>query len=101
MLGNLDGDSTNDFYRRGETDPLSNSISERNLLEEFKTCECYFITTTIYLYNLVILLGTALHTHASSCGFQAACFYELNSHSSKLIVGQDFDYSLRPATFDG
>lgn len=67
MLGNLDGDSTNDFYRRGETDPLSNSISEQNLLEEFKTCECYFITTTIDLYHLVLLLGTALHyTHTSS-----------------------------------
>ena len=41
MLGNLDGDPTNDFYRRGETIPLPNSISERDLLEEFKTCELY------------------------------------------------------------
>ena len=37
MLGNFDGDSTNDFYRRDST-PLPNSISERALLEEFKTC---------------------------------------------------------------
>ena len=39
MLGNFDGDSTNDFYRRGESSPLPNTISERELFEEFKTCK--------------------------------------------------------------
>ena len=39
MLGNLDSDSSNDFYRRGESNPLSNDISERALLNEFITCE--------------------------------------------------------------
>ena len=41
MLGNLDGDPTNDFYRRGESNPLPNYISERALLDEFRTCECH------------------------------------------------------------
>lgn len=39
MLGNLDGDPTNDFYRRGEANPLPNTISERDLFQEFKTCK--------------------------------------------------------------
>lgn len=39
MLGNFDGDSTNDFYRRGESSPLPNTISERELFDEFKTCK--------------------------------------------------------------
>ena len=38
MLGNLDDDQTNDFYRRGETQQLPNSISERDLFDEFKSC---------------------------------------------------------------
>lgn len=40
FLGNLDDDSTNDFYRRRSNTPLSNSISERDLLEHLKTCRC-------------------------------------------------------------
>ena len=38
MLGNLDDDPTNDFYRRGETEHLPNSISERELFREFQSC---------------------------------------------------------------
>lgn len=39
FLGNLDGDPTNDFIRRGETTPLPNNIRERDLLNEFQTCK--------------------------------------------------------------
>lgn len=39
FLGNLDGNPTNDFVRRGESNPLSNNIRERDLLREFETCE--------------------------------------------------------------
>ncbi len=38
FLGNLDNNPTNDFYRRGSTTPLSNSISEKQLLEHLITC---------------------------------------------------------------
>ena len=38
FLGNFDGDKTNDFYRRGSTTPLSNSISEKQLLGHLLTC---------------------------------------------------------------
>ena len=39
FMGNFDGNSRNDFYRRGSTIPLPNFISERALLEDFKTCK--------------------------------------------------------------
>ena len=39
FLGNLDGDPTNDFIKRGEMNPLPNNIRERDLLNEFQTCK--------------------------------------------------------------
>jgi hypothetical protein len=38
-LGNLDGNSGNDFYRKGETNPLPNGISERDLYFHLLTCK--------------------------------------------------------------
>ena len=49
MLGNFDGDPTNDFYRRGETSPLPNTISERDLFEEFKTCKVLILKLILKL----------------------------------------------------
>ena len=49
FVGNLDGDSTNEFYRRGSTTPLSNSIGDRQLLEHLKTCK-YTCMYNYYLY---------------------------------------------------
>lgn len=42
LLGNLDGDPTNDFYRRGSTTPLSNTLSERSLMDHLLTCKCHY-----------------------------------------------------------
>ena len=44
FLGNLDGNPTNDFVRRGESNPLSNNIQERDLLRVFETCEYCLIS---------------------------------------------------------
>ena len=38
LFGNLDNDPTNDFYRRGSTTPLPNSISEGELGSHLLTC---------------------------------------------------------------
>lgn len=40
FLGNLDGNSGNDLYVKGEGDPLPNSISERDLYFKLLTCKC-------------------------------------------------------------
>ena len=39
LLGNLDGIGTNDFYRRGSTTPLSNTLSDAVLTEHLVTCK--------------------------------------------------------------
>ena len=39
FLGNLDGDRGNDFYAKGATEPLPNSISERDLYFQLITCK--------------------------------------------------------------
>ena len=39
FLGILDDDGTNDFYRRGSTTPLPNTISERDLKDHLLTCK--------------------------------------------------------------
>lgn len=39
LLGTLDDDGTNDFYRRRSTTPLSNTISESDLLQHLLTCK--------------------------------------------------------------
>lgn len=41
FLGNLDDDQTNDLYRRGSTNPLPNTISERDLKDQLLTCKCH------------------------------------------------------------
>ncbi len=48
FVGNLDGDSTNDFYRRESTTPLSNSLRDRQLLEHLKTCKYKCMYTYVY-----------------------------------------------------
>ena len=40
FLGNLDGDQTNEFYRRGETNSITdNDLSDRQLYQTLITCE--------------------------------------------------------------
>lgn len=39
LLGNMDGNPANDFYRKGETTPLPDAISERDLFSDLLTCK--------------------------------------------------------------
>ena len=39
LWGNFDGDSTNDFYRRGESIPLSNNLSDQELFPHLLSCK--------------------------------------------------------------
>ncbi len=39
FFGNLDNDPTNEFYRRGSTTLIDNSIPDRELLEHLLTCK--------------------------------------------------------------
>ena len=40
LLGNMDGNIRNDFYRRGETEPLQDSeLSDQDLLEPLLSCK--------------------------------------------------------------
>ena len=39
FLGNLDGNSGNDLYEKGDTNPLPNSISERDLYHKLISCK--------------------------------------------------------------
>ena len=39
LWGNLDGNSGNDFYRKGDTTPLPNGISPSNLYQNLLTCK--------------------------------------------------------------
>ena len=40
FLGNLDGDQTNEFYRRGETNSIiDNDLSDQQLYQTLSTCE--------------------------------------------------------------
>ena len=39
LWGNFDGDSTNDFYRRGESMPLSNTLTLQELYLHLLSCK--------------------------------------------------------------
>ena len=55
FLGNLDGDQTNEFYRRGEADPISDAhLSDRDLFPIMSTCK-YNHSITCRLCKTVLL----------------------------------------------
>ena len=48
FLGNLDGNSTNDLFRRGSAALLSSTIPQRNLLNPLLTCKQVIILSLVY-----------------------------------------------------
>ena len=58
LLGNFDGNPSNEFYRKGETTPLPDGISERELYPHLLTCK------TLRMFILYSALYIILYYYA-------------------------------------
>ena len=82
LLGNLDGNPTNDFYRKGQTNPLPNGISERDLYFHLITCKTRMHVIVSPVFDSVFFFqGESVEMRVSSSTLAA-----VNVRSLKMLT---------------